>query len=120
MSTPLATIFHGDVTLEQGSDVTQFGWGDININRRCIIQGVENSTTNTDGALIVAGGVGISKTLNVHENLNVLYGITNLTETHINTNDGPFRHLRSDVRSGLCELVFGRDVIASPKGVAIQ
>lgn len=90
MSTPLATIFHGDVTLEQGSDVTQFGWGDININRRCIIQGVENSTTNTDGALIVAGGVGISKTLNVHENLNVLYGITNLTETHINTNDGPF------------------------------
>ena len=90
MSTPLATIFHGDVTLEQGSDVTQFGWGDININRRCIIQGVENSTTNTDGALIVAGGVGIAKTLNVHENLNILYGITNLTETHINTNDGPF------------------------------
>jgi hypothetical protein len=90
MSTPLATIFHGDVTLEQGSDVTQFGWGDININRRCIIQGIENSTTNTDGALIVAGGVGIAKTLNVHENLNILYGITNLTETHINTNDGPF------------------------------
>lgn len=90
MSTPLATIFHGDVTLEQGSDVSQFGYGDITINRRCIIQGVENSTTNTDGALIVAGGVGIAKTLNVHENLNVLYGITNLTETHINTNNGPF------------------------------
>jgi len=90
MSTPLATIFHGDVTLEQGSDVTQFGWGDITINRRCIIQGVENSTTNTNGALIVAGGVGIAKTLNVHENLNVLYGITNLTETHIDTDNGSF------------------------------
>lgn len=90
MSTPLATIFHGDVTLEQGSDVTQFGWGDININRRCIITGTENSTTNTNGALIVSGGVGISKTLNVHENANVLYGITNLTETHINTNNGSF------------------------------
>ena len=90
MSTPLATIFHGDVTLEQGSDVSQFGWGDITINRRCIIKGVENSTTNADGALIVAGGVGIAKTLNVHENLNVLYGITNLTETHINTDNGPF------------------------------
>jgi hypothetical protein len=90
MSTPLATIFHGDVTLETGSDVTQFGWGDININRKCIINGTENSTCNTDGALIVAGGVGITKTLNVHENTNVLYGITNLTETHIDTNNGPF------------------------------
>jgi hypothetical protein len=90
MSAPLATIFHGDVTLEQGSDVTQFGWGDININRRCIINGTENSTCNTDGALIVAGGVGITKTLNVHQNLNVLYGVTRLTETRINTNNGPF------------------------------
>ena len=69
MSTPLATIFHGDITLEQGSDVTQFGWGDININRKCIISGTENSTCNTDGSLIIAGGVGITKTLNVHENL---------------------------------------------------
>jgi hypothetical protein len=90
MSNPIATVFHGDVTLETGSDVTQFGWGDININRRCIINGTENSTCNTNGSLIVAGGVGITKTLNAHENVNVLYGITNLTETHIDTNNGPF------------------------------
>lgn len=90
MSTPLASIFHGDITLEQGSDVTQFGWGDININRKCIINGTENSTCNTDGSLIVVGGVGISKTVNIHENLNVLYGITRLTETHIDTNNGGF------------------------------
>ena len=79
-TTPLATIFHGDVTLETGNDVTQFGWGDINISRRCVINGNENSTCNTDGSLIVAGGAGITKTLNVHENLNVLYGITRLAE----------------------------------------
>lgn len=90
MSTPLATIYHGDITLEQGSDITQFGWGDININRRCVINGTENSTCNTDGSLIVSGGVGIAKTVNIHENLNVLYGITNLTETHIDTNNGSF------------------------------
>ena len=89
-TTPLATIFHGDVTLETGNDVTQFGWGDINISRRCVINGNENSTCNTDGSLIVAGGAGITKTLNVHENLNVLYGITNLAETHIDTSNGPF------------------------------
>ena len=90
MSTPLATIFHGDVTLEQGSEVTNFGWGDLTVNRRCTINGTENSTSNTDGALIVAGGIGITKTANIHENLNVLYGITKLTETHIDTTNGPF------------------------------
>ena len=90
MSTPLATIFHGDVTLEQGSDITQFGWGDLNISRRCYVSSTENSISNTDGALIVSGGVGISKTLNVHENVNVLYGVTRLTETHIDTNNGTF------------------------------
>ncbi len=90
MSTPLATIFHGDVTLEQGSDITQFGWGDLNVNRRCYVSSTEDSVSNTDGALIVSGGVGISKTLNVHENVNVLYGVTRLTETHISTNNGTF------------------------------
>ena len=90
MSTPLATIFHGDVTLEQGSDITQFGWGDLTANRRCVINGTENSTCNTDGTLIVSGGVGIAKTVNIHENLNVLYGVTNLTETHVDTTNGPF------------------------------
>ena len=34
MSNPLATIFHGDVTLEQGSNVENFGWGDLNVNRK--------------------------------------------------------------------------------------
>lgn len=90
MTTPLATIFHGDVTLEQGSDITQFGWGDLTANRRCIINGTEDSISNTDGSLIVAGGVGISKNANIHGNLNVLYGITQLTETHIDTTNGPF------------------------------
>lgn len=90
MSTPLASIFHGDITLEQGSDVTQFGWGDINVNRKCIINGTENSTCNTDGSLIVAGGIGITKTANIHQDLNVLYGITRLTETHIDTTNGDF------------------------------
>jgi hypothetical protein len=90
MSIPLATIFHGDVTLEQGSEVNNFGWGDLSVNRRCTIHGTENSTSNTDGALIVAGGIGITKTANIHEHLNVLYGTTNLTETHIDTTNGPF------------------------------
>lgn len=90
MSTPLATIFHGDVTLEQGSDVTQFGWGDLTVSRRCVIQGTETSTGPTSGSLVVYGGMAVSKTTNLMENLNVLYGITRLTETHIDTTNGLF------------------------------
>ena len=90
MSSPLATIFHGDVTLEQGSDVTQFGWGDLNVNRFCNINGTEDSLYDTSASLVVAGGTSIKKTLNVYKDLNTLYGITRLTETHIDTTNGPF------------------------------
>lgn len=90
MSTPLATIFHGDVTLEQGSDVTQFGWGDLKVNRFCNINGTEDSLNDTSASLVVAGGTSIKKTLNVYKDLNTLYGITKLTETHIDTTNGPF------------------------------
>ena len=85
---PLETLIHGDLTLEMGSDVTQFGYGDLSINRKCTIYGTDNSTCNTDGSLIVMGGAGFTKTANFHENINVLYGQTNLTETHIDTTNG--------------------------------
>ena len=62
MSIPLATIFHGDVTLEQGSDVTQFGWGDLNINRFCNVKGTDDSINDTTASLVVAGGTSIKKT----------------------------------------------------------
>jgi hypothetical protein len=90
MSIPLATIFHGDVTLETGSDVSQFGWGDLNVSRMCNINGTEDSVNDTFASLVVAGGTSIKKTLNVYGNMNTLYGITKLTETHIDTTNGPF------------------------------
>jgi len=90
MSVPLATIFGGDVTLELGSDVSQFGWGDLTTNRKVIIGGTEDSTgAMSIGSLLVSGGGRIEKSLHVHKDLNVLYGITNLTETHIDTTNGP-------------------------------
>jgi len=90
MSIPLATIFHGDVTLETGSDVSQFGWGDLNVSRMCNINGTDDSVNDTYASLVVAGGTSIKKTLNVYGNMNTLYGITKLTETHIDTTNGPF------------------------------
>jgi hypothetical protein len=89
MSVPLATIFHGDVTLEEGSDVAQFGYGDLKVNRKLIVSGVENSTgAPSVGSVVVDGGIRVQKNAHIHENLNVLYGITNLTETHIDTSNG--------------------------------
>ncbi len=90
MSTPLATIFEGDVTLEQGSDVAQFGWGDLKVNRRVIVYGTDDSTgAASQGSLIVDGGVRIAKSLHAQQNANVLYGVTRLTETRIDTTNGP-------------------------------
>lgn len=86
MSNPLSTIFHGDVTLEQGSDVTQFGFGDLNVNRKVIILGTEDSTGSISvGSLLLDGGARINKSLHVHKDTYVLYGTTFLTETHIDT-----------------------------------
>lgn len=90
MSTTLATIFEGDVTLEQGSDVSQYGYGDLRVHRKVIISGTEDSTgTSSQGSLLVDGGVLIRKNLHAQQDVNVLYGITNLTETHIDTTNGP-------------------------------
>lgn len=86
MSYPLATIFYGDVTIERGSDTSHFGFGDLFVHRNAIISGTQNSTAPNNGSLQVLGGFGVSKTIFVGENLNVLQGITNLTETHIDTN----------------------------------
>lgn len=89
-ATPLAFLNYGDLNILEGTDVTQYGYGDLNVRRQCSIYGTTSSTSPDDGALVVKGGVGIKGTTNIQENLNVLYGITNLTETHIDTNNGLF------------------------------
>lgn len=97
MTTPLATIFHGDITLEVGSNTDQFGWGDLDVNRNCTIRSTQDASGNTVGALSVAGGLSLALTANLNRALsngsgnalNVLYGRTNLIETHIDTTLGP-------------------------------
>ena len=89
-ATPLAFLNYGDINVFEGTDVTQYGYGDINISRNCNVYGTTISTTPDNGALTVKGGAGIKGTVNIQENLNVLYGITNLTETHIDTTNGKF------------------------------
>lgn len=90
MSTPLSVIFEGDVTLEKGSDPTLYGYGDLRVNRKIIISGTEDSTgSNSIGSLLVEGGSLFMKNIHAKQDLNVLYGTTYLTETHIDTTNGP-------------------------------
>lgn len=91
MSVPLATVFKGDVTLEVGSDITQFGFGDLTVNRKSTIRSTENSSisNSNSGSIIVFGGASIRKDICGFQDLNMLYGVTRLTETRIDTTNGP-------------------------------
>lgn len=87
---PLASLFHGDVNIERGCDIDSFGYGDLTVYRNAYINGTDESFGPTSGTVIVAGGVGIGKSVNIGKDLQVLTGITNLTETHIDTTNGLF------------------------------
>ena len=87
-TTPLSTIFEGDVTLGLGSDITQFGYGDLSVNRRGWFFGSEDSDTPTAGTLVSYGGLGIKKDAQFGKNINVLYGTSYLTSTLIDTTNG--------------------------------
>lgn len=86
----LSTIFDGDFLIKIPSDVSQFGNGNLTVQGKVIINNTENANGSISaGSLLVDGGSRISKSLHIFEDLNVLYGTTNLTETNIDTNNGP-------------------------------
>lgn len=87
-TTPLSTIFEGDVTLGLGSDTTQFGYGDLNVNRRGWFFGTEEAISPTEGTLVSYGGMGIKKNAQFGSNIYVLYGTSYLTSTLIDTTNG--------------------------------
>lgn len=87
-STPLSTIFEGDVTLGAGSDISQFGYGDLYVTRRGWFYGTEDSTSPTSGTLVCYGGLGVLNNSQFGSNINVLYGTSYLTQTIIDTTNG--------------------------------
>lgn len=91
MSAPLATLFHGDITIEQGCDTSLYGYGDLSVNRRALI-GVNITTASTSpstGSLVIFGGVGISENTHLGGTLSVS-STSNLQTTFISTNLGEF------------------------------
>lgn len=100
-SNPLATLFHGSVTIEPGCDHTSdtagglYGFGDLFVSRQIQV-GFSGSplasSGPTSGSLVVHGGMGVLKDANLALSLNVLGttgNATNLRETHVDTTWGP-------------------------------
>jgi hypothetical protein len=48
MSDPLATIFHGDINIEPGTDTAEFGFGDLDVNRGITM----NTSFSTSSAVL--------------------------------------------------------------------
>lgn len=90
MSAPLSSLFHGDITIEQGCDTSSFGFGDLSVNRNAYI-GVGSATAGinpTTGSLVVFGGAGILGDSNLGGILTV-NSTSNLQTTFIDTTLGP-------------------------------
>lgn len=90
MSTaPLASLFHGDITIETGCDTTLYGPGQLSVANNVTILGTANASGTTGGALSILNGG-----LSVHSD-SYLGGIltvnstSNLQTTFIDTTLGP-------------------------------
>lgn len=92
---PLATLFHGSVTIEPGCDYTAdtagglYGFGDMFVSRQVQIgyNTSLQSLNHTTGSLVVHGGTGIYGHSNLLGILTVLT-TSNLQTTYIATNSG--------------------------------
>jgi hypothetical protein len=90
MSAPLATLIHGNLTLEQGCDVASFGSGDLTVANNAYITGTANSTDSGTGALVITnGGLGVFQDTNMRGTLTVS-STSNLQTTFVDTTLGPF------------------------------
>lgn len=93
---PLATLFHGSVTIEPGFDYTSdtagglYGFGDLFVSRQTQI-GYNSSlpsTGPTSGSLVVHGGMGVRENSFFQGEITVL-STSNLKTTFIDTSFGP-------------------------------
>lgn len=102
-SNPLATLFHGTVTIEPGCDASSnpvdgglYGFGDMFVSRQVQLGYITSlpSLNPSTGSLVVHGGIGVKENANLALSLNVLGttgNATTLRETHIDTTWGPLQ-----------------------------
>jgi hypothetical protein len=89
MSAPLSSLFHGDITIETGSDTALFGPGALQVAHNATILGVEDGTnTNTGAVNIQNGGLSVFKNSYLRGIITV-NSTSNLQTTFIDTTLGP-------------------------------
>lgn len=97
-SNPLATLFHGSVTIEPGCDYTSdtggglYGFGDLFVSRQVQIGynvSLPNSGGNSSGSLVVHGGMGVKENTYMTGTLTVM-STSNLKTTYMDTDFGGF------------------------------
>jgi hypothetical protein len=89
MATPLASLFHGDINIDEGCSPDLYGYGDLNVYRQAHI-GTGRATESTDssnGTLTVNGGLGVSQQTNLAGKLTA-YSNSNLRTTFFDTTWG--------------------------------
>jgi hypothetical protein len=86
---PLATIFHGDVNIEAGSDAALYGDGSFTVYKTGFFGygSSTNSTTNLTGSVISYGGLGVYADTNIGQKLTVS-STSSLQTTFIDTSIG--------------------------------
>ena len=87
MAAPLSVIIDGDLSVQEGCDTSQFGWGDLSVARIATILGTQEATNSNTGSLIVSGGLGLQKNAHLQSDLYV-YDTTYLSTTFIDTTLG--------------------------------
>lgn len=87
MSDPKNVIISGDLTTVLPDSTDEFGFGDLTIERKAYINGTADATNATDATLIVAGGVGVTKSIWGDLDLTI-DGHSQLDRITVDTTDG--------------------------------
>lgn len=89
MSAPLASLFHGDITIETGCDTALYGQGLLQVANNVIILGTTNGVAPSGGALSIPNG-GLSVFSDSYLNgILTVNSTSNLQTTFIDTTLGP-------------------------------
>ncbi len=84
---PLSSLYEGDFTIKAGRDLALYGPGNLNVQGKIFGFSTTESTTFTNGSLVLKGGLGVAGSLRVNTDAHIT-GISNFNQTNINTNDG--------------------------------
>lgn len=86
---PLASLYHGNITIESGCDTSLYGFGDLDVARNATINGSGNGNSSSGALYIPNGGLSVYQDSYLRGTLTV-NSTSNLQTTFIDTSLGVF------------------------------